>query len=145
MWKEILTAAWLLPLSVMDARSRRVPVWMLWIGTAAAAGILLYEGINGGFDAGLLCRALIPGVILLVVAFATGKAGMADGAILMLLGAMAGYEVCIAAALGGLLLIAILSGILLALRRVKRDTKIPFVPFLTAGWMLVLWGRWGMK
>lgn len=142
MWKEVLTAAWLMPMSIMDTKSKSVPAWMLWIGTAAAAGVLLYEGINGRLNGWQACRALMPGVILLAVAYATGKAGLADGVILMLLGIFMGYEGCVAASLGGLFLIALCSGVLLMLRRVKKDTRIPFVPFLTAAWLIVVCGRW---
>ncbi|MDE6639635.1 MAG: hypothetical protein K2K63_03855 [Acetatifactor sp.] len=143
MWKEVLTAVWLVPMSIMDTRSKRVPVWMLWIGSAAAIGVLLYDGINGGLNGWQECRALLPGVILLAVAYATGKAGPADGVILMLLGVFMGYEDCVAASLGGLFLIALFSVVLLTLRRVKRDTRIPFVPFLAVGWLIVTCGRWG--
>ncbi len=141
MWKEMLTAAWLLPVSIMDTKSKRVPVWMIGIGTAAAAGVLLWEGISGGLSGWQECRALLPGVILLAVAYATGKAGMADGIILMLLGIFMGYEGCVAAAVGGLFLIALFSGVMLMLRRVKKDTRIPFVPFLAVGWLIVVCGR----
>lgn len=142
MWKEVLTAAWLVPMSIMDTRSKSVPVWMLWIGTVAAAGVLLYEGISGRLNGWQACRALMPGLILLAVAYATGKAGLADGVILMLLGIFMGYEGCVAASLGGLFLIALCSGVLLMLRRVKKDTRIPFVPFLAAAWLIVVCGRW---
>lgn len=145
MWKEVLTAVWLVPMSIMDTRSKRVPVWMLWIGAAAAAVVLLYEGINGGVNGWQECRALLPGVILLVIAYATGKAGVADGVILMLMGVFMGYEGCVAASLGGLFLIALFSGVLLILRRVRRDTRIPFVPFLTMGWLIVVCGRWSIQ
>lgn len=142
MWKEVLTAAWLVPMSIMDTRSKSVPAWMLWIGTAAAAGVLLYEGISGRLSGWQACRALIPGLILLAVAYATGKAGLADGVILMLLGIFMGYEGCVAASLGGLFLIALCSGVLLMLRRVNKGTRIPFVPFLAAAWLIVVCGRW---
>ncbi|MCM1192983.1 MAG: hypothetical protein NC123_08190 [Butyrivibrio sp.] len=142
MWKEIVTAMWLVPMSIMDTRSKKVPVWMLWLGAAAAAGILLYEGVNGRLDGWRECRSLLPGAVLLAVAYATGKAGMADGVILMLLGIFMGYEGCVAASVGGLFLIALFSGVLLALRRAKKDTRIPFVPFLTVGWLLVVCEGW---
>lgn len=145
MWKELLTAAWLVPMSIMDTKSKRVPVWMLLIGAAAAAVVLLYEGINGRVNGWQECRALLPGVILLVVAYVTGKAGVADGVILMLLGVFMGYEGCVAASLGGLFLIALFSGVLLILHRVSRNTRIPFVPFLTMGWLIVVCGRWSIQ
>lgn len=143
MWKETMMAAWLLPMSIMDVKSRRVPAWILWIGAVAAAGTLLYEMISKGTTGWQICRGLLPGLALLAVAFATGKAGMADGVIMLLMGIFAGYEVCVAASLAGLFLLAFFSGILLALRKVKRDTRIPFVPFLTVGWFLAVCG-WGM-
>lgn len=136
-----MMAAWLLPMSVMDVKSRRVPAWMLWIGAVAAAGTQLYEMISKGTMDWQICRGLLPGLLMLAVALATGKAGMADGIIMLLLGICAGYEVCVAASLGGLFLLAFVSGILLVLRKVKRDTRIPFVPFLTAGWFLAVCGR----
>lgn len=144
MWKEAMTAAWLLPMSVADIRSKRVPVWMLGIGVLGAAGVLLYEGVNGELNGWQVCRGLIPGIILLAAAAATGKAGPADGMIVMLLGVLTGYEGCMAAALSGLFLLSLFSGILLALRRVKRNTKIPFVPFLAAGWLITVLGRWSL-
>lgn len=142
MLKEAMTAVWLIPMCVVDIRKRKVPVWMLGIGALGAAGALLYEGLTGELNSWQVCRGLIPGGILLAAAFVTGKAGLADGIIVMLLGVYMGYEGCMASALGGLFLLSLFAGILLALRRVKRNTKIPFVPFLTVGWMIAVWGRW---
>lgn len=144
MWKEVLTAAWLIPMSAMDIRSRQVPTWMLLLGTAAATAVLAYEGWKGELSVWQICRAVMPGAVLLVIAGLTGRAGFADGIVLLLLGLLAGYEICLTASLGGLFLIALCSGVLLALRRVKRDTKMPFVPFLAAGWLAAVCGRCGV-
>ncbi len=144
MWKEMLTAAWLIPMSAMDIRSRQVPAWMLWIGTAAAVVVLACEGWSGELSGWQICKAAVPGAVLLAIAGSTGRAGYADGIVLLLLGLLAGYEICLTASLGGLFLIAMCSLVLLALRRVRRDTKMPFVPFLTAGWLAAVCGRWGI-
>lgn len=141
MWREAMMAAWLLPMSIVDVKSRRVPVWMLWIGAAAAAGSLLYEIITKRAMGWQICRGLLPGLVMLAVASATGKAGVADGVIMLLMGIFAGYEVCVAASVGGLFLLALVSGVLLVLRKAKRDTRIPFIPFLTAGWFLAVCGK----
>ncbi len=143
MWKEALTAVWLLPMSALDIKYRKVPVWMIWMGTAAAIFVLICEGTGGQLSAWKTCRALIPGIILLLIAAVTQKAGAADGVILMILGIFMGYEGCVAASLGGLFLISLLSGALLEMRRAKKNTKIPFVPFLAVGWLAVLCERWG--
>lgn len=138
MWKEVLTAAWLVPMSIVDIKSKRVPVWMLAAAAAAAVGVLLYEGVSGGLSGWQECRALVPGGVLLLVAYATGKAGPADGIVLMLLGIFMGYKDCVAASLGGLFLIALFSAALLMLHRAKKNTRIPFIPFLALGWLLVI-------
>ncbi len=146
MWKQILIVIWLAVMSFWDIRRRTVPVWMLWTGAAAAAGMAFLGWFGGNFSFFDLCRALAPGAMLLIVAAATGKAGYADGVVLMILGAASGYKDSLAVLFCGLFLIALFSGFMLMLRRVKRNTKIPFVPFLTAGWMTVVIGKaWLVK
>lgn len=144
MWKEAVTAVWLTVLSMQDIKSKNVPVWMLWIGTVGATGAVLWECVSGTINIMGLCKAIIPGVLLTVIAAATGKAGCADGIILMVLGLLTGYEGGLIAALCGLLLIALFSGSLLMFKRVKRDTRIPFVPFLTIGWLMAVCEKGGI-
>ncbi len=79
MTETILTECWLLAASILDIRSRRLPVWM---------------------------------------------------------GICAGGKVCLAVFMLSLLLISLFSGILLALRRVGRNTRLPYLPFLCAAWLL---------
>lgn len=134
----ILTAVWLIVMSVVDMRNRQVPLWMLTVQAALAAGILIWGGINGELSIGGICRALIPGVILVAIALSTKKAGWADGVVLLLLGVQTGYEKCMVAVLMALFLMAALSAMLLVFHKVKKDTRLPFLPFLTMGWFLGL-------
>lgn len=138
MWGVILTAVWLIAMSVVDIRSRQVPLWMLMVQAVLAAGMLIGGGINGELSAGGICRALIPGVILVVIALSTKKAGWADGVVLLLLGVQTSYEKCMVAVLMALFLMAALSAVLLVFHKVKKDTRLPFLPFLTMGWFLGL-------
>ena len=95
-------------------------------------------GIIGGLSIEGICRALIPGIILVAIALSTKKAGWADGVVLLLLGIQTNYEKCMVAVLVALFLMAVLSVVLLVLRKVKKDTKLPFIPFLAMGWFLGL-------
>ena len=61
MLKEAITAGWLIPMSVVDIRKRKVPVWMLGIGALGAAGVLLYEGLTGELNGWQVCRGLVQG------------------------------------------------------------------------------------
>lgn len=136
MTETILTECWLLAASILDIRSRRLPVWMLVLGGAAAVlaavsrcGFTLAECVE-------IIKGCVPGVILIFMAAVTGKAGMADGIVLIFLGICAGGKVCLAVFMLSLLLISLFSGILLALRRVGRNTRLPYLPFLSTAWLL---------
>lgn len=138
MWGVILTAVCLIVMSIADMVNRKVPLWMLAVQAALAAGMLLWGGINGELSIGGICKALIPGIILVAIALSTRKAGWADGVVLLLLGIQTDYEKCMVAVLMALFLMAALSAVLLVFRKVKKDTKLPFIPFLTMGWFLGL-------
>lgn len=144
MWRDVLTAGWLLVLSAMDIKKKSVPVWLLGIGAVHVVVVLLTEGLSGGIDGWLLCRSMFPGAVFLVTAAATGKAGYGDGIVLSMLGLMSGAKVCLLALTAGLFLIAIFSGALLALRKVKRNSRIPFLPFLAVGWGIAACGKVGV-
>lgn len=144
MWKDVFTAGWLLVLSAMDIKKKSVPVGLLGIGVVNTAVILLAEGLCGGIDCWPLCRSMFPGAAFLVIAAATGKAGYGDGIVLIILGLVSGSEVCLFALTAGLFLIAVFSGVLLTLRKVKRNSRIPFLPFLAVGWGIVTCGKAGV-
>lgn len=134
MWLTFFTGVWLFSISVMDVRSRRVPVWLLVSGgiPGVVAGVCR-EG--EGFS--MLLGAL-PGLLLLITAFATKKAGYGDGIALSLLGIAVGSRKSLLLFGVSLFLISICSLVLLVFRKAGRDTGIPFLPFLSAAWLMLL-------
>ena len=134
MWIRVCMTGWLLGSSVMDIRARRIPVWMLVLGSGLSAAAVLYQK-SGYFD---LLRGVMPGLLLLAIAFATKKAGYGDGIVLSCLGMVLGGEKGLL--LFGLssFLLALCSLVLLVFRKVGRSTEIPFLPFLTAAWIVIL-------
>lgn len=144
MWREVMTAGWLVALSAMDVRKKSVPLWLLGVGAAGTAAVLLTGKLGGSMDGWQLCRSMFPGAVFLAAAAATGKAGCGDGIVLLMLGLVSGSEVCLFALMAGLFLTALFSGTMLALRKVKRSTRIPFLPFLTAGWGIITVGKAGV-
>lgn len=83
-----------------------------------------------------LLWGLAPGVLLLLMAATTKKAGMADGIVVLLLSLPLGYRECMLSFVFSLLSISIASLLLLALNRVKGNTKLPYLPFLWTGYMV---------
>lgn len=134
--RKMLLFCWLLCLSLFDIRYRRIPVWLLLLGGVVILGSGAYGCIRGENNGTELFLGMIPGVLLLLLAVATKKAGWADGVVLMLLGSMLGFRQCVMGTMVSLAIISVFSAVLLALRRVGKGTNIPYVPFLAMGVML---------
>lgn len=135
--KTIFGVFWLFGLSVFDVRYRKVPIWLLTVGGVAAAAFLACKGIAGeGFEE-YLC-GLLPGGMLLLIAAGTKRAGWADGLMLMILGALLGLGGCVMIMTVSLFLISIFSVILLVFRKVNRNTRLPYAPFLAIADLLWL-------
>ncbi|MCM1026935.1 MAG: hypothetical protein NC432_10900 [Roseburia sp.] len=143
MWKQIGLATWLTTLSVCDGRKKSVPLWLLGLGGAIAVAALIEQGVKGGLQPGPTIHAVLPGATLLFLAAGTGKAGYADGLVLVVLGIAEGYQSSLIICMSSLALAALVSGILLLTKRAGRNTRIPFVPFLEAGWLIAVCAEWG--
>ena len=130
-WQWILMAAVLIPCTIKDIRTKRINGYICLFGILAAIfvreRILEEAGIRMMMDA-------VPGIIIYIVAFLTKeKIGKGDALSLIFIGMAAGIETVLSALFVSLSVTALLSGILLILKKVKRDTKLPFLPFLSIG------------
>ena len=79
-----------------------------------------------------------PGGLLLVTAYVTKKAGYGDGIVLLLLGMALGGDKSLLIFGLSLLLISVWSLILLVFHKAGRNTKIPYLPFLTAAFFVLI-------
>lgn len=87
-------------------------------------------------DAAELIWGLAPGALLLLMAVTTKKAGIADGIVLLLLSLPLDYRECIVSFVLSFLIMSFVSLLLLVLNRVKGNSKIPYLPFLLAGYIV---------
>ncbi|MGN0401598.1 MAG: prepilin peptidase [Acetatifactor sp.] len=136
MWQKGITGIWLLMLSVSDARKKSVPMWMLGLGIVGTAGMLLYDKGSNGISVMELLGSIWPGVLFLLIAAFTGNMGYGDGMVLILLGLMRGQKLCLIAVMVSLLIISIFAAGALMFKKAKRNTRIPFLPFLAVGWII---------
>ncbi|MBO4981161.1 MAG: hypothetical protein J6C84_04610 [Lachnospiraceae bacterium] len=146
MWKEIIGLLYVAVLGAMDIREKKVPVWLLILGAMETIMVRLAEGFMDGWqkNTGSILWGMLPGLFLLAMAYLTKKAGYGDGVVLCLLGIRCGYRFCLAIFCMSLLLLSLTCMVLLLLKRVRRNTRIPYLPFLTvvyAGY-LVFGERW---
>ena len=132
----IIQLLWLSGLSVCDIRHRRVPVWMVFMGGAAAVGSGIFQCVRLGCSPADFLAGMIPGAVLLLLALGTQKAGWADGVVLIFLGSVQGFQQCIQTVMFSLILISAVSAVLLILKKADKGTAIAYVPFLTIGFVL---------
>ena len=123
-------------LSLEDLFKKSVPVALLAAGVLFIPAGLLTEGAESISIADNIL-GLIPGAVLLVISFVSrGQIGVGDGGLVMMLGASLGIETVIRILTAALLLITVFSGVMLVMRKLKRKSTLPFIPFLFAGYIL---------
>lgn len=131
-----LLSIWLGILAVVDLRWKKVPVWML-----AAGGMLVtivsFIGHENARLAGMgWLWGLMPGALFLLLWAVTKKAGLADGLVLLVMGLTLDFSECIVSFILSLFVMSAVSLFLLAGHRVRKDTKLPYLPFLWMGYVL---------
>lgn len=127
----IITIFYLGIVSCFDLKSKKIPLWVLMSGGVLGSVFALIDGID--FSPSSLL-AFLPGLCFLVVARISEKQiGYGDGLCVLILGFMVNFRECFIVLCLSLFLISFMSLILLVTKKVNRNTKIPFIPFLFLG------------
>ena len=136
--REILSGIFLAACAVQDLRTRKICLQIPVI-----AGVLAL-----GLDAALLFRqpqallpflgGILPGAALLALSrLADGAAGTGDGICYLVVGALEGaWKTCLLLT-AALVLSAAAGAVLLVTRRGSRKTRLPFLSFTAAAWVLL--------
>ena len=136
MWKFVLTFLWLGVLSVLDFRRKKVPIWLLTVGGILGAAAAVYAYCDGTNSAVEIILGMLPGGLLLFVAAVTKKAGWADGIVLVTMSLLTDFRECVICFVISLFAISVVSLLLLTFRKVRKGTKLPYLPFLWTGYLL---------
>ena len=126
---------YLLVLAVFDWKEQKIPLLLAGGGLVAALVVNLYKILHNVENWRWLVVSatlgMLPGIYMLAVAYFTGKAGYGDGITLTSLGMFTDYKTCILLWGFSMLFLALVSVVLLCLRRADRNTRLPYLPFLT--------------
>lgn len=136
MWKVISIALWLGILAFIDIRRRRVPIWLLAVSGMFVTCVSVYGIWQGSMGGTEILWGILPGFMLLLTAVLSKKAGWADGVVLLLLGMMTGFRECVFSFTLSMLAISVISLVLLMMKRVGKNTKMPYLPFLWVGYLI---------
>ena len=133
MWGIVYEGIWLSAMSISDIRCKRIPIWMIGLGIPVASAAVLRGWNENELSVKMTVFCLIPGILLLLTAF-TKKAGYGDGIVLLLLGLMVGRDCCMKIFLISLMLMSLFAAVMLILRKVVKETRLPYLPFLLIAW-----------
>ncbi len=120
----------LLPNAVYDIWKRRIS--LLWTFFCAAAG-LVWQVYRGTSLITIACSLLPCGILLLAGFLKKGSVGAGDALVLGALGIWCGFTAVLWILGIGCVILSLICIPLLVLRRVQKDSTMPFVPFLLAG------------
>ena len=127
--------------SIYDIRKYAIPAVPALAGLLLSVVYSVYGCVAGSRDwIDILC-GLLPGAGMLMVARVTDKAGYGDGIVLMALGILHGFRDGLFLLCSSLLLLSLCSVILLAMKKVKGNSRMPYIPFL--GMVYIM--KWGAK
>lgn len=150
--KIIIIVLYLIILSIYDIRTQKIPVKWLAVGSVAVVGTIVREISDVLEVAGSwqelwpalwqefgqeLLTGWLPGLAILGACVVTGRVGSADGWVLLIVGSMLSSGQMMAAFGCSMILIAIMAGVLLLLKRAGKNDRLPYLPFLTAAVVLV--------
>lgn len=79
---------------------------------------------------------MLPGVFLIILSFATKKVGPADGILMCCIGMFENYLSCVVIFCAASFIMAIISILLLVIKKVKRNSQLPFIPFIALAYVL---------
>ena len=120
--------------TIFDIRKKEIPLILAGVGMAAAVGLTIWRIGDGSIFTAQILLSLLPGLFFLFVSWCTKeKVGYGDGILLLIIGLTVGFYQCLAGLCISLFLSAFFGELLLFLHKAKKNSRIPFVPFMTIG------------
>lgn len=124
-------------LAIVDHKLKNIPVWP--VTAALCTGMInIYLNTNGEWVRALSGMA-IGGILCVLSKLTKSRIGMGDGLITAVIGIYMGTRftfICISTAF---FLASITALFLICLKRVGKNHKIPFIPYIFAGYIITIW------
>lgn len=124
--------------TVTDCARQKIERWVLIAGAATGIGMMIRRIWQGELAWYELLLAVLPGILLCLGSRGSGgKLGAGDGDMVIVLGLLLGWELCLAVLCLACFLTAAAAGFGLAAGRLTGSSRIPFAPFLLAATIAV--------
>ncbi len=138
---EMLILVVLIFAAAEDFFRKEISFWMPAISGLISLVKIAVDFCYGEMDFAGILFSLIPGVVLLIIAFATKQEiGYGDGLMALSFAPILGFEKTCVALCISMTMASLFSILLLIVKRDGRST-FPFIPFLTAGMGVTLFAK----
>ena len=132
----ICFGVFLLILSVEDIRKRKIDIRLLLAGTVFTPFCFIFFEDT---DLSSHLLGMIPGLLLLAIYFfSRGQIGIADVIAVIMLGVDLGIGMVVSYLSVSFLLIALFSGGMLILGKLRLKSRLPYIPFLFVGYVITI-------
>ena len=124
---------WLVIQGIFDWKYQKIPVWLSAVG--GGIGILFCFLQKRPYDS--IALSCVPGIVLLIFSKLTGEViGYGDGVTVLIMGLYLSFEMVISTGTLAFFIAGIVALGLLVIFRKGRTYRIPFLPFLSATFLL---------
>ena len=114
-----------------DMKTKKIPLWTIGLVAALSLVSCVVMVTDGVMDISeILLSMTVGGALLLVGYVSRGGIGYGDGLLLLAMGPLFGYRALVMGLSGAFILSALVSLVLITVKKCKRGTKLPFVPFI---------------
>lgn len=138
---KLIIGMLLLICGIWDIKYKKIFLWL--IPTAGVLISILIPFCSSSITIYARIGGVAVGAAIIILSLATGgKIGLGDGLLLCVTGLGLGFWENMELFAAALSLAAVISILLLMLRMADRKKAIPFVPFLFAGYMLLIFVNW---
>lgn len=147
MWwvNRIMMLGVLVLLSHSDIRTHKISTTVLAAGGAVSVWNFSCQLYAGEVDVWVVAAGIAVGSVFLLVSRVTEQGmGYGDSITILILGAFLGLWRLLEVLCVSFLAVGICSVVLLSVKRMSRKCTIPFLPFLTGGYMVVVIGGAGV-
>ena len=126
----------MLIMSLFDIIEQKIPLLLIILEFLSAIICKVFMVQKSMQSVALICLGIfldiLPGILMAAMAIATDKIGIADGLCITFIGIIYGFRIVLFMLCISLFMISFISIVMRALKRVHKNTTLPYLPFLTA-------------